>query len=86
LDLGYNFFRMPNFTPEELIQYLYGEAPQELVQEIEKGLQNDWSLQQKLDVLKESQQQLDTVQLQQPRKQAVNAILEYAKQATEVEQ
>ena len=77
---------MPNFTPEELIQYLYGEAPQELVQEIEKGLQNDWSLQQKLDVLKESQQQLDTVQLQQPRKQAVNAILEYAKQATEVEQ
>lgn len=79
-------FRMPNFTPEELIQYLYGEAPHQLVQEIEKALQGDWSLQQKITLLKESQQQLDTVSLQQPRKQAVAAILEYARQNAEVEQ
>jgi hypothetical protein len=77
---------MPNFTPEELILYIYGEASQELVQEIETTLQGDWSLQQKLSVLKESQQPLHAVQLQQPRKQAVNAILDYARQATEVEQ
>lgn len=86
LDFGFNFFRMPNFTPEELISYLYGEATQEMVQEIEKALQSDWTLQQKLAVLKESQQQLDTVTLQQPRKQAVSAILDYARQAAEVEQ
>jgi hypothetical protein len=77
---------MPNFTPEELIQYLYGEVSQEQVIKIEKALQNDWSLQQKLAVLKESQHLLDAVQLQQPRKQAISAILEYAKQAAEVEQ
>ena len=77
---------MPNFTPEELIQYLYGEVSQEKVMEIEKALQNDWSLQQKLAVLKESQQMLGTVELQQPRKQAISAILDYAKQAAEVEQ
>jgi len=77
---------MPNFTPEELIMYLYGEAPQEKVMEIEKALQSDWSLQQKLSVLKESRQELDNIQLQQPRKQAISAILNYAKQTTEVEQ
>lgn len=77
---------MPNFTPEELIQYLYGEVSQEQVMEIEKALQIDWSLQQKLAVLKESQQQLDAIKLQQPRKQAISAILDYAKQTTEVEQ
>ena len=77
---------MQNFTPEELVRYIYGEASPEMVQEIEKALQDNWSLQQKLMVLKESRQQLDSIQLQQPRKQAVNAILDYARQATEVEQ
>jgi hypothetical protein len=77
---------MPNFTLEELIQYLYGEASNEQVIEIEKALQIDWSLQQKLAVLKESQQHLNAVKLHQPRKQAISAILDYAKQTSEVEQ
>jgi aromatic ring-opening dioxygenase LigB subunit len=77
---------MHNFTLEELIQYLYGEAPYEKVQEIERALQTDWSLQQKIVVLKESQQQLNAITLQQPRKQAISAILDYARQTAEVEQ
>lgn len=77
---------MPNFTPEELIQYLYGELSHEQVIEIEKALQSDWSLQQKLTVLKESHQQLAAVKLQQPRKQSIAAILDYAKQSAAVEQ
>jgi anti-sigma factor RsiW len=77
---------MPNFTPEELIQYLYGELSQEQIIQIEKSLQNDWSLQQKIAVLKESQQQLNAIKLQQPRKQAISAILDYARQSAEVEQ
>lgn len=77
---------MQNFTPEELIQYLYGETSHEKVQEIEKALQTDWSLQQKIVVLKESQQQLNAITLQQPRKQAISAILDYARQTAEVEQ
>lgn len=76
---------MPNFTPEELIQYLYGEVSQEQVMEIEQALQNDWSLQQKLAVLKESRQHLNAVSLQQPRKQSVSAILNYARQTAPVE-
>jgi hypothetical protein len=77
---------MPNFTPEELIQYLYGEVSNEKLIEIEKALQIDWSLQQKLAVLKESQQHLNALKLQQPRKQSIAAILDYAKQTAEVEQ
>ena len=76
---------MHNFTPEELVLYIYGEATQEKVQEIEKALQTDWSLQQKMVVLKESQQQLNAIKLQQPRKQAISAILDYARQTAEVE-
>lgn len=77
---------MHNFTLEELIQYLYGEAPHEKVQEIERALQTDWSLQQKIVVLKESQQQLNAMKLHQPRKQAISVILDYARQTAEVEQ
>jgi hypothetical protein len=75
---------MQNFTLEELIQYLYGEASYEKVQEIERALQTDWSLKQKIVVLKESQQQLNAITLKQPRKQAISAILDYAKQTAEV--
>ena len=75
---------MRNFTPEELIQYLYGEATQEMVIAIEAALQVDWSLQEKLAVLKESQQQLGSIKLEQPRRQSLAAILDYARQADEV--
>ena len=75
---------MQNFTLEELIQYLYGEASYEKVQEIERALQTDWSLKQKIVVLKESQQQLNAITLKQPRTQAISAILDYAKQTAEV--
>ncbi len=77
---------MPIFTPEELIQYLYGEVSQTQALEIEQALQTDWSLQQKLIVLKESQQYLGAIKLQQPRRQAISAILDYAKQTAEIEQ
>jgi hypothetical protein len=86
LDFGFNFFIMPNFTPEELVQYIYGEVSQEMVQEIEKALPHDWTLHQKLAVLKESRQHLESIPMEQPRKQAVSAILDYARQNAEVEQ
>lgn len=65
---------------------MYGESSQDQAQEIERALQYDWTLQQKLAVLKESRQHLDAVQLQQPRRQAISAILDYARQTAEVEQ
>lgn len=72
---------MQNFTPEELIQYLYGEAPKEMAHAIENALQSDWSLQEKIAVLRESRQQLDTLTLQSPRKQTIAAIMDYARQS-----
>lgn len=77
---------MPNFTPEELIQYMYGETSQEQSQAIEIALQYDWTLQQKLAVLKESTQKLDAIKLQQPRRQSIAAIMKYARETAEVEQ
>jgi hypothetical protein len=77
---------MQNFTPEELIHYLYGECSQQQAQAIESALQSDWMLQQKFTVLRESQQQLDAVPLEKPRRQAVAAILQYARETAEVAQ
>ena len=76
---------MPNYTTEELIQYVYGETTPEKSQAIEKALQNDWNLTEKLGALKESMHQLDTV-ISSPREQSVMAILNYAKRTSPVEQ
>ena len=69
---------MPQFTTEELIQYAYGETSAEKTRAIEKALETDWNLKEKLDALKGSMQQLDTV-VTSPREQSVMAILNYAK-------
>jgi hypothetical protein len=76
---------MPNYTTEELIQYAYGETSPEKTQAIEKALKNDWNLKEKLDALKESLQQLDTV-ITSPREESVMAILNYARRTAAVEQ
>ncbi len=76
---------MPNYTTEELIQYVYQETSPEITQAIEKALENDWNLKEKLGALKESMQQLDTV-IASPREQSVMAILNYARRTSAVEQ
>ena len=69
---------MRQYTTEELIQYAYGETSAEQTQAIEKALETDWNLKEKLGALKGSMQQLDTV-ITSPREQSVMAILNYAK-------
>ena len=76
---------MPNYTTEELIQYAYRETSPEKTQAIEKELEKDWNLKEKLGAVKESMQQLDTV-VSSPREQSVLAILNYAKRTSPVEQ
>ena len=76
---------MPNYTTEELIQYVYRETSPEITQAIEKALENDWNLKEKLGALKESMNQLDTV-ITSPREQSVMAILNYARRTSVVEQ
>jgi uncharacterized membrane protein len=76
---------MLKYTTEELIQYLYNETTGEQTLAIEKALQTDWDLQEKLNALKVSMNYLDTVTVS-PRQQSIMAILNYARSSAVVEQ
>jgi len=67
------------FTPEELIQFLYKETSPEKTAAIEAALQYDWSLREKLDVLRSSYNVLGS-ELQSPRPEAVLKVLAYARE------
>ncbi len=74
---------MTNFTPEDLLLYLYKETSAEQTAAIETALQKDWTLREKLGVLKASMQRLDKI-VQSPRTEVVLNVLHHAReQATE---
>ena len=52
---------MTNFTPEDLLLYLYKETTPRQTSAIEKALEKDWTLREKLTVLKTSMQRLDKI-------------------------
>ena len=68
------------FTPEELIQYLYKETSPARTAQIEEVLQHDWTLREKLEVLKNTVQALDRP-LESPRTEAVMNVLNYARES-----
>lgn len=68
---------MSNFTPEDLLLYLYNEMDPETRNRVELALENDWTLREKLGVLKTSMQRLDRL-VQSPRTEVVLNILHYA--------
>ena len=70
---------MTRFTPEDLLLYLYKETNPKKTAAIEKALQNDWTLREKLSVLKASIERLDKIQ-QTPRTEVVLNILRYARE------
>jgi hypothetical protein len=69
------------FTPEELIQFLYKETSPEKTAAIEASLLEDWTLREKLSVLKASLKGLDEVVLESPRPQVILNILNYARES-----
>jgi hypothetical protein len=74
---------MTNFTPEDILLYLYKEASAEQVAFIEAALEKDWTLREKLAVLKASMQRLDKITVS-PRTEVVLNVLNHAReQATE---
>ena len=74
---------MTNFTPEDLLLYLYKETSSEQTNAIEAALKNDWTLREKLNVLKTSMQRLDKITVS-PRIEVVLNVLNKAReQATE---
>ena len=68
---------MHKFSPEELIQYLYKETSPKTTAAIEQALQVDWTLREKLAVLKTSMERLSSL-TQSPRVETVLAIIKYA--------
>ena len=74
---------MHNFTTEDLLQYMYKETSTEKTAAIGVALLSDWSLREKLEILKGSQSELNSVQLISPRKQTLDNILSYAEKSVE---
>lgn len=72
---------MTNFTPEDLLLYLYQETTPEQRDAIEKALEKDWTLREKLAVLKASAQRLDKLVVS-PRTELIVSILQHARKET----
>ncbi len=70
---------MTNFTPEDLLLYLYNETSVKQTAEIEAALEKDWTLREKLTVLKASMQRLDRITVS-PRTEVVLNVLNHARE------
>lgn len=67
------------FTPEDLLRYLYKETSSEMNAAIEAALEEDWTLREKLEVLKASAHNLDKI-MESPRAEVILNILQYARE------
>ncbi len=74
---------MKSFTHEDILLYLYQETSPEHTAAIEKALSEDWTLQETLRTLQDSIEGL-TVKTISPRKEAVEKVLNYAKEVMAV--
>lgn len=71
---------MHNFTPEDLLQYLYKETSPTKTAEIKAALETDWSLREKFEVITSAQSRLETLKMT-PSQQTIDNILNYAEKA-----
>ena len=74
---------MHNYTPEDLILYLYKETSPEATAAIEKALQEDWTLREKLNVLKTSMERLNSITVS-PRTEVILNVLRHVRAKEEV--
>lgn len=70
---------MTLYTPEDLLQYLYKETTPQQKEAIEKALQEDWTLREKLEVLQSSVNRLDSI-VESPRTEVILNVLNYARE------
>jgi uncharacterized protein YjgD (DUF1641 family) len=70
---------MANFTPEDLLLYLYKETSAKKTAAIETALKNEWTLREKLNVLKVSMERLDKITLS-PRTEVVLNVINHARE------
>lgn len=74
---------MHNYSPEDLLLYLYRETSPEATAAIEKALQEDWTLREKLAVLKTSMERLNGIVVS-PRTEIILNVLRHARTKKEV--
>ena len=68
------------FTPEDLLRYLYKETSPAMNAAIEAALDEDWTLREKLEVLKASARNLDKI-VESPRTEVIMKIMQYARES-----
>jgi hypothetical protein len=71
---------MHNFTPEDLLLYLYNETSPAQTAEMKAALETDWSLREQFEVIASAQQKLEALKMS-PSQQTVDNILNYAEKA-----
>jgi hypothetical protein len=69
---------MQNFTPEDLIQYVYNETSPENSSAIKAALKKDFQLKETFDIIVSAQKSLETFQIS-PSEQSMDTILLHAK-------
>jgi len=69
---------MHNYSPEDLILYLYKETSPDATAAIEKALEEDWTLREKLTVIKTSMERLNSITMS-PRTEIILNILRHAR-------
>ena len=72
---------MHNYSPEDLILYLYKETSPDVTAAIEEALKKDWTLREKLAVIKTSMERLDSLSVS-PRTEIILNILRHARKET----
>lgn len=72
---------MKKIKEEDLILYLYNECSPRLKTAVEQALEEDITLQDRLEVLRRTIKQLDKLKLHSPSKQSLKTILKYAQEA-----
>ncbi|HYO21184.1 MAG TPA: hypothetical protein VER36_02190 [Flavisolibacter sp.] len=74
---------MYNYTPEEILLYLYKESTPELTTAIEEELTTNWALREKLAVMKTAMERLNNITVS-PRTEVVLNVLRYAAEKEKV--
>jgi hypothetical protein len=74
---------MHNYSPEDLLLYLYKETSPEATAAIEEAIKTDWTLREKLEVLKTSMKRLDSI-VTSPRTELILNVMKYAAKESEV--
>ncbi len=69
---------MKKFKEEELIMYLYNDCTPALTAAINQAIKEDETLNNQVEILKRSIEQLDKLQLSSPSKKSIKAIMDYA--------